>query len=393
MKCAAHDPLNDERYHQFVILKCLCQPCRELQRKQGVNGIPVSNRYNYSALTQFITALFEKAGLAPERAARMADVFIEGDLLGFTTHGTQRVACNLEWLLAGESQMSGDPLVLADHGSVFNWDANFLPGPWVVSCAIDELIARVPERGLAAATLRRSQHIASLAAYCPRILEAGYAVFMTCSTPAEKSVNAFGGIEPVFSANPIAFAAPADDYPLLFDISLSITAGGYVARALREGQRLPQQCLLDNEGNTTDDPAACFTQPPGSIMPIGGLEHGYKGYALCLLSELLSMALGGYGRADDCADDGEANSVFIQIIDPAAFGSLDEFKRQAAALRERCQSSRLKAGSAPVRVPGQRAWERRSEQLTQGVELYPSILRDIQPWADRLGVTPPPPLT
>ena len=341
---------------------------------------------------EFVTTLFARAGLPRERAARMAEVFIEGDLLGFTTHGTNRVASNLQWLVDGESRAEGEPAVLADHGSVFNWDANFLPGPWVVSLAIEQLMARVAERGVVAATLRRSQHIASLAAYCPKILDAGYAVFMTCSTPAEKTVNAYGGIEPVFSANPLAFAAPADDYPLLFDISLSITAGGYVSRALREGRRLPQQCLLDNQGNATDDPAACESDPPGSIMPIGGLDHGYKGYALCLLSEMLTMALGGYGRADDCAADGEANSVYIQLIDPAAFGEALAFRRQAAAIRDLCRNSRVAAGAPPVRVPGQRAWQRRSEQLAQGVDLYPSIMRDIQPWAERLGVALPIPL-
>lgn len=350
-------------------------------------------RYSVTELSQFVAALFESAGLPRERAACMAEVFIEGDLLGFTTHGTNRVASNLQWLADGESRVTGDPVVLADHGSVFNWDASFLPGPWVVSQAIEQLMARVAERGVVAATLRRSQHIASLAAYCPKILDAGYAVFMTCSTPSEKTVNAYGGIEPVFSANPVAFAAPADDYPLLFDISLSITAGGYVGRALREGRRLPQRCLLDNQGNATDDPAACSSDPPGSIMPLGGLDHGYKGYALCLLSEMLSMALGGYGRADDCAGDGEANSVYIQLIDPAAFGESASFRRQASAIRDLCQNSRVAAGAPPVRVPGQRAWQRRSEQLAQGVELYPSIMRDIQPWAERLGVMPPAPLT
>jgi len=352
----------------------------------------VSSRYSYAALAEFVAALFEQAGLAPERALRMAEVFIEGDLLGFTTHGTNRVASNIEWLLHGETRAAGAPVVLADHGSVFNWDANFLPGPWVVSSAIDQLMARVAERGLVAATLRRSQHIASLAAYCPRIVEAGYAVFMTCSTPSEKTVNAFGGIDPVFSANPVAFAAPAEGYPLLFDISLSITAGGYVARALREGESLSQQCLLDNAGNATDDPAALFTEPPGSIMPIGGLEHGYKGYALCWFSEMLSMALGGYGRADDCTGDGEANSVYVQLIDPAAFGELDAFKRQAAAIREMCQRSRVGEGAPPVRVPGERAWQRRAEQLAHGVELYPSIMRDMQPWAEKLGIPVPRPL-
>lgn len=359
--------------------------------KQARTGIIEQPRYSYRELSRFVTALFEGAGLPAERAAVMAEVFIEGDLLGFTTHGTNRVVSNLQWLESGESRVDGEPEVLADRGSVFNWDANFLPGPWVVSKALEELMVRVADRGVVAATLRRSQHIASLAAYCPKVVEAGYVVMMTCSTPAENTVNPYGGIDPVFSANPLAFAAPADDHPLLIDISLSITAGGYVARAMRENRRLPEPCLLDNEGRPTDDPTAFFTDPPGSIMPIGGMGHGYKGYALCMMSEVLSMALGGYGRADTPTGDGEANSVFIQVIDPAAFVEPHAFRREVAATRELCRQSRVSAGAPQLRVPGQRAWQRRREQLEHGVELYSSILEDIRPWAEKLGVDLPVP--
>lgn len=350
-------------------------------------------KYSPDALRAYGTALFSAAGLPRERAEVLAGVFLEADLLGFTTHGMNRVASNLEWLTNGDSRLDGEPQVLADRGSTFNWDAAFLPGPWVMSRAVDQALARVPERGIVAATLRRSQHIASAGAYCTKIIEAGYAALITCSTPSENTVCAHGGIDPVFSANPIAFAAPADDYPVLMDISMSITAGGYVARARREGKKLPEPCLKDNKGNISDDPAAFFSEPPGSILPIGGVGHGHKGYALSLMTEVLTMAMGGYGRADaGAAGDGEANSVYLQIIDPAAFGPLEDFKRQVAAVRELCLNSRVPEGAPPVRVPGQGAWQRRQKQLAEGVELYPSIMEDLQPWADKLGVTPPSPL-
>ncbi len=347
-------------------------------------------RYNHADLHEFAAGLFRAAGLAPERAAVLAEVFLEAELMGFNTHGMNRVASNLQWLLDGESRGEGEPVVLADRGAVFNWDANFLPGPWVVSQALETALARVPEHGVVTATLRRSQHIACLAAYCPRVIEAGYMVLMTCSTPSEHTVSAFGGSEPLFSANPLAMAAPGEDYPLLFDISMSITAGGYVARARREGERLPEPCLKDAAGNITDDPAALEGPPPGSIMPLGGAGHGYKGAALSIATEVLSMALGGYGRADEqSGGDGEANSVFLQLIDPAAFGSLDAFKRQLRALQALVVDSAVPAGAPPARFPGQRAWQLRSEQLRQGVTLYPTIMQDLTPWAQRLGVPVP----
>lgn len=349
----------------------------------------MADRYTYTSLLEFSSALFQAVGLLPERAKVLAEVFLEADLLGFTTHGMNRVACNLDWLQTGQSRRDTEPVIISDHGSVFNWDADFLPGPWVVSQAIDQCIKRVASRGIVCATIRRSQHIACLGAYCPRIAEAGYVALITCATPTEHSVCAHNGVEPVFSANPIAFVAPAEGYPILFDMSMCITAGGYVSRAKREGGRLSGKYLKDNQGQISDDPEVFFEDPPGSILPIGGLSHGYKGYALTLMTEILSMGLGGYGRADSCAADGEANSVFIQMIDPQAFGSSVDYVRQIETFKTLCEQCHSVPGDEPVRVPGQAAWQRRQRQLSNGVELYPTIMQDLAPWADRLGVALP----
>ena len=347
--------------------------------------------YQYASLLQFGTALFEAAGLSTERATTMASVFLEADLLGFTTHGMNRIPHNLVWLEEGRSRKEGEPQVLAETSNLFNWDANFLPGPWVVSKAIQQCMEKVRTAGIVTATIRRSQHIACLGAYCPLIAEAGYLALITCSTPNEHTVCAHGGLDPVFSANPLAFVAPAPDYPILFDVSMCITAGGYVTRANRLGKKLPGKFLKDREGNATDDPSVFFADPPGSIMPVGGQSHGYKGYALTMMTEVLSMALGGYGRADEnTVNDGEANSVFIQMINPAAFGPMQDFMRQTLAIKAMCENSSHRPGDEAVRVPGQRAWQRRKHQMENGVELYPTIMEDLQPWAAKFGIEMPP---
>ncbi|MCP4186787.1 MAG: Ldh family oxidoreductase [Gammaproteobacteria bacterium] len=350
----------------------------------------MSQRYDFSDLLEFGSALFEAAGLAHDRASTMASVFLEADLLGFSTHGMNRIPHNLGWLLDGTSQLEGEPEVLVETSNLFNWDANFLPGPWVVSQAIEKCMDKVASAGIVSATIRRSQHIACLGAYCPVIAEAGYLALITCSSPNENSVCAYGGIEPLFSANPLAFVAPAADYPVLFDISMCITAGGYVTRALREGTTLPGNFLKDSDGNITDDPAALFATPPGSILPIGGESHGYKGYALTIMTEILSMALGGYGRANDSAkSDGEANSVFIQMFNPAAFGAEQDYLQQIQAIKGLSENSRHRPEDEAVRVPGQRAWKSRADQMENGVELYPNIMQDLKPWAERFGVDIP----
>ena len=350
-------------------------------------------KYHSESLITFSSQLFGAVGLSEERAQRLASVFLEADLLGLSTHGMNRVSHNLGWLEQGVSRKSGEPVVLADRGNTFNWDAGFLPGPWVTSAAIEQCIARVAERGIVTATIRRSGHIASLGAYLPAIAEAGLVGMITCSTPNEYSVCAHNGSDPIYSANPFAFVASDENYPILFDISLCITAGGYVTRAKRNSEKLPGKYLKSRGGEVSDDPAVFFADPPGSILPIGGLSHGYKGQALSLMSEVLCMALGGYGRADPGAkDDGEANSVFIQIIDPEAFTSKQDYHRQIAAFKKLADQSAADAAGLDVRLPGKLAWQRRSKQLAEGVELYPTIIDDLRPWAEKLGVDLPEPV-
>ncbi len=49
-------------------------------------------RYDAAALVQFASQLFQRTGWAEARAATVAEILVEGDLLGHTTHGMQRLA-------------------------------------------------------------------------------------------------------------------------------------------------------------------------------------------------------------------------------------------------------------------------------------------------------------
>jgi L-lactate dehydrogenase len=220
------------------------------------------------------------------------------------------------------------------------------------------------------------------------VTEQGLVVQIIASCPDDRCVSPFGGHEAILSPNPFAFGVPTESDPILIDFSLSIVAEGYVGRALSSGEKLASHCLKDSQGNVSNDPNDYWSDPRGSIMPIGGVDHGYKGYGLCLWNELLTLALGNYGRADSTRFS-EENSVFIQVIDPQAFGSLEDFQREAQFLADLCRDSRTRPADPPVRVPGDRALARHREQLTQGVFLYPSILEDLRPWAEKLNVSMP----
>ena len=101
----------------------------------------------------------------------------------------------------------------------------------------------------------------------------------------------------------------------------------------------------------------------------------------------LTAALGGFGRAD--ASEGWGAAVFLQVIDPAAFGGLDSFLRQTTWLADAARASPPAPGVDAVRLPGARGLALRRRQLAEGVKLYPSIMPALVPWAARLQVPTP----
>jgi L-lactate dehydrogenase len=162
-----------------------------------------------------------------------------------------------------------------------------------------------------------------------------------------------------------------------------------VARLQREGRRLAQPWLLDAEGMASADPSVIFADPPGSVLPLGGLDAGHKGYGIGMMVELLTGCLTGHGRAEP--KDGWSASVFIQIIDPAAFGSTDAYLRQVEALAAACHASPPRPGFDRVRLPGEASSARRAAQIRDGMAIDPDIIAALGPWAQKLGVPLPEP--
>jgi LDH2 family malate/lactate/ureidoglycolate dehydrogenase len=345
--------------------------------------------YAYESLRDFATVLGEKVGLPGDRARTQGEILLEADLMGHTTHGLALLPGLLESIESGAIRACGEPEVLSDHGSTVFWDANSLPGTWLLSRAIGEARKRVASHPVVTFVLRNMSHIAALGAYVRRATDHGLVITIMNSDPGMRTVVPAGGKEGQLAPNPLGFGYPTDGEPVLIDISTSSVANGWVRRWNAQGRRLPGKWLQDVDGNVTDDPAVLFGNPPGAMLPLGGLDLGHKGFALSLMVDALTTGLSGIGRASKPASRG--TPVFLQLIDPNAFAGIEAFKGETSFLAQACRSSRPRAGIATVRMPGDSALARRRVQLQNGVELYPSIMPDLSAWADRFGIRLPAP--
>jgi len=105
------------------------------------------------------------------------------------------------------------------------------------------------------------------------------------------------------------------------------------------------------------------------------------------LIEALTAGLTGFGRADP--PEGWGATVFVQVLDPQAFGGRDAFLRQTQWLADACHAATPRPDAGRVRLPGERGLALMRMQSADGVLLHASILPALLPWAQKLGVPVP----
>lgn len=337
-----------------------------------------------AALQRFAQTLLQRAAMPEDKAAAVAEILLEGDLLGHDTHGLQLLPTYLAEIEAGRMALDGGPTVLADHAAVLAWDGRRLPGPWLTLQAIAAASERARRFGSGTVNIRHSHHIAALAPYARRVAEDGLLLLLMTSSPPACTVAPFGGTRGLFSPSPIGAGWPTGGEPVMVDVSTSITTNGLTAQLAREGRRLPGPWLIDEQGVPTDDPAVL--QPPrqGTILPLGGSDSGHKGYGLSLMVEALTAGLAGQGRSEPGLRWG--GTVFVQVLDPQAFNGLDAFQTQMDWIAAACESNPPVRADAPVRLPGRRGLALRRERLQQGLLLKPAVAAALRDWAAKLAV-------
>ncbi len=344
------------------------------------------SRFDATAITAFAREALMKAGAPAAPAESVARILVEADLLGHATHGLALLADYVEEIEEKRMAIDGRPAVLADKGAVATWDARRLPGIWTTELAIAESAKRARQFGLGAVALRRSHHIACLAAFLEQPARDGLVVLVFSSDPGESRVAPFGAVTPVLMPDPIAIGIPGSPDPVMIDISTSITTMALTNRTKREGGRMPGKWLIDAQGRPTDDPKVI--DAGGALLPIGGTDHGHKGFGFGLLVEMLTQGLSGYGRVDEPKDWGAA--VLVLVFDPAAFGGLDGFLRQADFIAKACRDARPVAADSPVRLPGQAGLAKKRRALKDGVPLAGRILQNLGALAQKLNLQLPP---
>jgi uncharacterized oxidoreductase len=233
--------------------------------------------------------------------------------------------------------------------------------------------------------VRRSGDVGRVGDYGERAAEAGLLAIVTAGAagPGAGGVMLFGGRERFLGGNPWCFAAPGGDRSMVVDGATSTVAESDVRLARAKGERLPPDCVYDRYGRPSTDPDDFFAG--GGLVPLGGAVAGDRGCGLGLASALF----GGLAMIGDGDSTGRASGVFIEVVDPAAFGDPAGYRGLVETTLDAAHRTRPGAGRSEVTLPGEAEARTRADRMRTGIRLPDTTWTDLAALAERFGVPLP----
>jgi uncharacterized oxidoreductase len=325
-------------------------------------------------LRELATEILEGAGAVPDEAVTVSDALVEANLDGHDSHGVLRIPDYVEWMEKGLISKRAEYRVLRETEAFALIDGNWGWGQVVGRRAMEIAIQKAKKTGVGTVSARRCSHIGRAGDYPRMAAEEGMAAIMLVNTHgAGRLVAPWGGRERRLSANPIALSVPrSSGEPIVVDISTCAIAGGKVRVALHKKEPLPENCIIDSEGQPATDPAAYYGPPEGALLPFGG----HKGFGLGLLADILAGALSGAGCSRPDATR-VANAFLVFVIDIRQFCDRQAFDDDVDQLVQYVKSSKLAPGFTEILMPGEPEVKERARRTQGGIPIPEETWRQI----------------
>jgi uncharacterized oxidoreductase len=301
---------------------------------------------------QWLYQLWCAAGSNAEEARITAEHLVGANRAGHDSHGVSVVPGYVRSLVANQLQLNQRIAIVSDSGSMLVVDGQRGMGQSIASQTMSLAIERAQAHGVAIVGLRRSHHIGRVGHWAEQAVARGLASIHFTNVVSRPLVAPHGGTQPRLGTNPLTIGLPRRGRaPILLDFATSAIAVGKVRVAYYKKVPAPANVLLDASGAPTTDPAVMYEEPLGALLAAAG----HKGYALGFVCDLLGAALFGGATAhpDNLAPPGMYNNMIAIVFDPARFGALDHYEREADVFIDYVRSARRADPGQPIWIPGE----------------------------------------
>ena len=323
-------------------------------------------------LKDLIKNKFVAAGLSDDHAETTAEILTWADERGYHSHGAVRVEYYAERIFKGG--ITHDPeFVWKETGpcsAIFDGDNGSGYAAMVDATKRGMKMAKM--NGVAIVGIRNISHTGSIGYYAEMCADENLAAITFCQS--DPMAVPYGGSEPYFGTNPIAFSVPsADNRTIVFDMATTVQAWGKILDKRSLGEDIPGDWAVDAKGRPVTDP-----HKVNALVPIAGA----KGYGLMMMVDIFSglmldLPFGGHVSSmyHDLSAGRELGQMII-IIDPSRFMDLDVFKQRVSQMMDELKTMPAAEQMEQVYFPGERAVLRRDRYYaTGGIEIVDEIFQ------------------
>ena len=339
-------------------------------------------------LREIVVRIFMACRVPADSAEIVADHLVRTEMMGFGSHGIQRVAQYVNDLRNGQIVPDAQLSVTKETATTAVLDAQWQFGLVAGVKGTELAVSKAFNHGTGSALIRHCRHFGRLGTYTEMMASRNCIGLAACNAGREGHwVAPFGGREGRLGTNPISFAAPTDSDPILMDFSTSIAPEGKVRLYRDTGRTLPEPWLVNSDGQPSTDPKDLYDEkdfPAGAILPFGGTQ-GYKGYGLSLMVQTICGVLGGPAWRLDGVES-YSSSMWVLAMHLGAFTDPDSFHSELQGMTDYIRSSAAAAGADKVLLPGQREFELMKKRKRDGIPIDDAIWKRFVEVAEEAGV-------
>jgi LDH2 family malate/lactate/ureidoglycolate dehydrogenase len=292
-------------------------------------------RFAEDLVRERVEARLAEAGASEASRAAAIKAMIHASLVGVDSHGVRLTGHYCKML--GGGRLNKDPQLKVESrgaGSAMVHGNDGL-GHYAAYKAVEVGIELARQAGVGAVGIKHSSHLGAAGAYALAGAEQGFVTFATTNTDSMVALH----------------------------------------RSL--DKELPEGVAATSDGQPTTDPHAA-----DMLLPLGGVDYGYKGAALAGVATLFSALLTGttldpdfipmYG-GDDISTPRNMGH-FLLVIDPDKFAGRAVFAAAIGSYLESLRRSRVRTGGR-VMAPGDREWEEMDRRKAEGIPVDPDTVK------------------
>jgi 3-dehydro-L-gulonate 2-dehydrogenase len=311
-----------------------------------------------------------KYKFTPEKAATLANIYTVNSLEGVYTHGVNRFAKFIKYVVDGHVKPDAEPECKHRAGALEQWAGNLGPGPLNALACTDRAVEIAGQAGIGCVALGNTNHWMRGGTYGWRAAEKGCAFIGWTNTI--KNMPAWGGVNAKLGNNPLVIAVPYQDDAIVLDMAMSQFSYGALDLHVLRKQQLPVPGGYDKSGKLTTDPA--LIRESERTLPIGYWKGSGLSFLLDILAAILSAGSPVF-KISQTNVENDLSQVFI-AVNLSKLGNASAIQGLLRQIIDDYHQS-VPAGDSKVLYPGERVIRVREENLKNGIPVIQKVWDEI----------------